>query len=163
MVVLRGRTDADDLDLLAALDDALLDTAGGDGAATGDREDVLDRHEERLVEVTLRLRDVRVQRSAELDDLCGVLRIALERLQRRTDDDERGVVNREVVLVEQVLDLLLDELDELSSSTMSALLEHDQVRHADLAGEQDVLTRLRGRTVRSRHHEDAAVHLGRRP
>ncbi len=35
--------DADDLDLVADLDDAALDAAGDDGAATGDREDVLDR------------------------------------------------------------------------------------------------------------------------
>src|SRR3954452_24556600 len=47
---------ADDFDLVAGVDDALLDTAGGDGAATGDREDVLDRHQERLVELADRLR-----------------------------------------------------------------------------------------------------------
>src|SRR5204863_6692772 len=50
----RLRMDADDLDLLARLDDSLLDTAGGHGAAAGDREDVLDRHQERLVERPLR-------------------------------------------------------------------------------------------------------------
>ena len=35
--------DADDVDGLVDLDDAALDAAGHDGAATGDREDVLDR------------------------------------------------------------------------------------------------------------------------
>src|SRR2546429_193135 len=45
----RLRMDADDLDGLAALDDSLLDTPGGHRAAAGDREDVLDRHQERLV------------------------------------------------------------------------------------------------------------------
>jgi len=44
---LLGVADADDLDFLADLDDALLDTAGDDGAAAGDREHVLDRHQER--------------------------------------------------------------------------------------------------------------------
>ena len=39
--------DADDLDVVAGVDDALLDAAGRDGAAAGDREDVLDRHQER--------------------------------------------------------------------------------------------------------------------
>src|SRR5512142_2038791 len=38
--------DPDDLDLLADLDLAALDPAGGDGAAALDAEDVLDRHEE---------------------------------------------------------------------------------------------------------------------
>jgi hypothetical protein len=37
--------------VLVDLDDATLDTAGDDGATTGDREDVLNRHEERLVGV----------------------------------------------------------------------------------------------------------------
>src|SRR3954452_2668711 len=50
--------DPDDLDLVAGVDDPLLDPAGRHGAATGDREDVLYRHQERLVEVALRLRDV---------------------------------------------------------------------------------------------------------
>src|ERR1700722_18298254 len=48
----RGRRlDADDLDGLASLDDALLNAAGSDRATAGDREDILDRHQERLVQV----------------------------------------------------------------------------------------------------------------
>src|SRR5690606_16887182 len=47
---LLGVLEADDLDLLPDLDLAALDAAGGDGATTGDREDVLDRHQERLVQ-----------------------------------------------------------------------------------------------------------------
>ena len=52
-VVLLRVADADDLDLLFDLDDAALDTTGDDGATTRDREDVLDRHQERLVGVAL--------------------------------------------------------------------------------------------------------------
>src|SRR6188768_1244963 len=44
--LLRALADADDLDLLVDLHDAPLDAAGDDRAATGDREDVLDGHEE---------------------------------------------------------------------------------------------------------------------
>ena len=36
-----------------------------------------------------------------------------------------------------------------------------QRRHADLAGEQDVLAGLRHRAVGGRHHQDRAVHLRR--
>src|SRR3954463_2427264 len=93
---LRGLlVDAHDLDGLAALDDALLDTARGHRAAAGDREDVLDRHQERLVELALGLRDVAVELTCELDDLGLVLLVALERLERRAGD-ERDVVAREV-------------------------------------------------------------------
>jgi hypothetical protein len=62
---------ADDLDGVADGDLALLDTAGDDGAAAGDREDVLDRHQERLVEVALRLLEELVDRAHELDDLAS--------------------------------------------------------------------------------------------
>src|SRR3954466_6495439 len=42
----RLRVDAYDLDGVTGMDDALLDASGRDGAAAGDREDVLDRHQE---------------------------------------------------------------------------------------------------------------------
>src|SRR5688572_14965676 len=45
------RTDADDLHLVADLDDPALDPAGHHRAAARDREDVLDRHQEVLVEI----------------------------------------------------------------------------------------------------------------
>jgi hypothetical protein len=53
--VLTVGADADDLDLLADLDHAALDPPGDHGAAPGDREDVLDRHQEGLVDGALRL------------------------------------------------------------------------------------------------------------
>src|SRR5919107_1092623 len=73
---LLGVADADDFDFLANLDDALLDTAGDDGAAARDREHVLDRHQERLVERTLRGRDPLVDGIHELEDrLLADLRV----------------------------------------------------------------------------------------
>src|SRR5205823_3578112 len=94
---LLGRTDADDLDLLADLDLAALDPAGGHRAAAADREHVLDRHEERPVDLALRLGDVVVDRVQELLDRARaeLARVALERLQRAPPDD-RDVVAREL-------------------------------------------------------------------
>src|SRR3954452_12070414 len=152
--------DADDLDGVTAVDDALLDAAGRDGAAAGDREDVLDRHQERLVEIALGLRDVGVQVLGELDDLRLVVLVALERLERRAGD-ERDVVAREVVLAQEVTDLDLDELEELVVVDHVGLVEeHDDVGHADLAGEQDVLARLGHGAVSGRDDQDRAIHLG---
>ena len=89
-----------------------------------------------------------------------MLLVALERLQRGADH-ERDVVARELVLGQQVADLDLDELEELRVVDHVGLVEeHDDVRHADLTGEQDVLTRLRHRAVGGRHDQDRAVHLG---
>src|SRR5579875_2829893 len=92
---LRGRADADDLDLLTGLDHALLDPARRDGAATGDREDVLDRHQEGLVQLAHRLGDVGVQRLRKLEDLLTVLLVAFQRLQSGARD-ERDLIAREV-------------------------------------------------------------------
>ena len=151
--------DPHDLDRVAGVDDALLDAAGGDRAAAGDREHVLDRHQERALERTLGLRDVGVQVAGELEDLLDVLVVALERLERGAVD-ERDVVAGEVVLGQQLADLDLDELEELVVVDHVHLVEeHDDVGHAHLAGEQDVLARLRHRAVGGRHHQDRAVHL----
>ncbi len=85
--------------------------------------------------------------------------VALERLQRRAADD-RGVLARVVVLVEQVLDLLLDELEDLLVVDHVDLVEEDDdVGHVDLTGEQDVLAGLGHRAVVGRDDQDRAVHL----
>src|SRR5205085_4867763 len=72
--------DADDVDGLVDLEDTTLDTAGDDRTATGDREDVLDRHQERLVDVALGLRDRGVDGVHEVQNGLGPLGVALERL-----------------------------------------------------------------------------------
>jgi len=86
--LLRLFAHADDLDLFTDLDDAALHTTGGYGATTGDGEHVLDGHEERPVDVTLRLRQVVVQSVRELDDGLAPLAVflaaaAFERLESR--------------------------------------------------------------------------------
>ena len=61
---------------------------------------------------------------------------------------------------EQLANLDLDQLQELLVVDHVGLVEeHDDVGHADLAGEQDVLARLRHRAVGGGDHEDRAVHL----
>ena len=97
--------------------------------------------------------------AGQLEDLLLVGLVAFERLQRRARD-ERDVVAREVVLGEQLADLDLDELEQLLVVDHVGLVEeHDDVGDADLAGEQDVLARLRHRAVGRRDDEDRAVHL----
>ncbi len=156
-----GVADTEDLDLLTHLDDAALDTTGDDGATTGDREDVLDGHEERLVGVALGLRDVGVHRVHELADRVGPLLVAVEGREGRHAHDG-DVVAGELVLREELAHLHLDELDELLVVDHVALVQgDDQGGHADLAGEQHVLTGLRHRAVGGGDHEDRAVHLSR--
>src|SRR5579884_541391 len=133
------RPDADDVDGLVDLDDAALDPAGDDGATTGDREHVLDRHEERLVDLADRLRHRGVDRVHEFEQLRAPLGVALERLERR-DADDRNVVAGELVLAEQLAHLELDQLEDLLVVDHVGLVERDDdVGDADLTGEQHVL------------------------
>ena len=164
--ILRVSLDADDLDLVADLDDAALDAAGDDGAAALDAEDVLDGHQERQVDGALGRRDVAVERVHQLLDALASAgsagrRSCLERLEGGAADD-RDVVAREVVLGQQLAHLELDEVEQLGVvDHVDLVQEDDDVGHFDLAGQEDVLAGLGHRAVGSRDHEDRAVHLGR--
>ena len=112
-----------------------------------------------LVGVALGRRDVLVNGVEELPDGALPLGVALESLESRTADDRR-VVARELVLVEELAGLHLDEVDELFVVDHVALVqEHDDVGHAYLTGEQDVLAGLSHGAVGRSDNEDRAVHL----
>jgi hypothetical protein len=160
--VVSGSDDTDDFDFFANLDDAALDTTGHNGAATGDGEDVFDRHQERHVDGALRGRDVGVQGISQTEDgrLADFGLVAFQGLQGGAVDD-RGVVAREVVLGEQLAQFHFDQLEQLGVVNHVALVhEHENVRHANLTGQQDVLAGLRHRAVSGGTDQDGAVHLG---
>ena len=155
--------EADDLDRVAHLDLAALDPAGADGAAALDREDVLDGHQERLVDLADRLGDVLVHRLDQVEDRLGGLGIARV-LQGRAAAaaDDRDLVAGELVVGQQLAELQLDQLEQLLVVDQVDLVEEDdQGRDADLAGQQDVLAGLGHRAVGRRDDQDGAVHLGR--
>src|SRR3990172_2106182 len=82
---LLGGLDADDLDLIADLDDPALDPAGDHGAAAGNGEHVFYGHEVGLVDVALGLGNIAVYGGHELHDALelrgvDVLAVALEGL-----------------------------------------------------------------------------------
>src|SRR5690606_35319268 len=154
--------DTHDLDFFLDLDDAALKTTSHYSTATGEREDVFDRHQERLVDSTLRLWDVGIQ---SFDQLAHgrhthfVVVLAIQGHQRGTDDDRR-VVTREVVGRQQVTNFHLNQLQQLSVVHHVSLVQEDNdVRNANLTGQQDVLTSLRHGAVSSRANQDRAVHL----
>ncbi len=109
-------------------------------------------------------RDVAVERLGELQDgaFAELALVALERHLGRAVDD-RGLVARKFVLVEQLPDFHLDELEQLGVVDHVALVEvDDDVGNPHLARQQDVLAGLRHRAVGRAHHQDRPVHL-RRP
>jgi elongation factor Tu len=81
--------EADDLDGVIELALAALDTAGGDGAATGDGEHVLDGHQEGLVDFAHRLGDLGIDGFHQLLDGLLALGLALERGRGGATDDFR--------------------------------------------------------------------------
>ena len=115
--------------------------------------------------VALGLGDVAVDGIHQLDD--GLARRALvarrsrlEGLEGRAVDD-RDVVAGELVLGEQLADFHLDQLEQFGVVDHVGLVQvDDDVGHADLTGEQDVLTGLRHGAVGGGHDQDGAVHLG---
>ena len=132
-------------------------------AAAGDREHVLDRQQERLVDRPVRGRDILVHRRHQLAHrLLADLRVAvLERRQRRAGDD-RDIVAGEVVGGQELAHLELDQLEELRVVDLVDLVQkHHHRRHADLLGQEDVLAGLRHRAVGGGDHQDRAVHLRR--
>ena len=131
-------------------------------AAARDREHVLDRQQERLVDRTRRRRDIAVDRRHQFADrvLADLLVLVLQGGNRRTLD-HRDVVARILVLRQKLAHLELDQLEQLGVVDQVDLVQkHHQRRHADLTGQQDVLAGLRHRAVGSRDDQDRAVHLG---
>ena len=106
-----------DFDFVGHLQNATLHTARSNSAAARDREHVLNRHQERQVALALRRRNPSVNSVHELVDALvlrssRILGSAVQRNERRALDDRR-IVAREIILVEEVADFHLDKLEEL--------------------------------------------------
>ena len=85
----------------------------------------------------------------------------LSRAFRADAADDRDVVPGELLAGEQFAQLQLNQVEELLVvHHVDLVQEDDDGGHFDLAGEQDVLARLRHRAVGRGHDEDGAVHLG---
>ncbi len=116
---------------------------------------------ERLVNVTLRYRDVGVKRLHQLGHRFDAFGIALERLERR-HANHRHIVAREAIALEKLAHFEFDEVHQFRVVHGVDLVEgDDEVRDVHLAGEQHVLARLRHRAVDAADHENRTVHLRR--
>ena len=66
-----------DLHLVTGVDHTLLHLPGHHRPTTRDREHILDRHQERLVQITLRGRNVTVQRIQELEHALALFAVGI--------------------------------------------------------------------------------------
>ena len=152
-----------DLDLFPHLHDPPLHPPRHHRPPPRDREDVLDRHQERLVHRPRRRRNVAVHRLHQVPDALrrrGVLRL-LHRPQR-TAPHHRDVVPGNWYFFNSSRTSSSTRSRISGSSTMSHLfMNTTRLRHVHLPRQQHVLPRLRHRPVVRRHHQDRPVHLGR--
>src|SRR5690606_15315253 len=151
------------LNLVVHLDDTALHTPRHHRATTRNREHVLNRHQERLVNLALRHRNVPVHLLNQLQNRrnSNLRLIPLQRLQRTALHNRRRVT-REVVLRQKLPNLHLHQLEKLRIVHHVRLVQkHHDVRHAHLTRQQNMLARLRHRTIRRRYHQNRTVHLRR--
>ena len=95
-----------------------------------------------------------------MDGFADVALVAFEGFQGGTDDDG-GVVAGEVVLGEQFAHFHFDQFEQFGVVDHVGLVHvDDDVGHANLTGQQDVLAGLGHGAVSGGHDEDGAVHLG---
>ncbi|OPY60321.1 MAG: hypothetical protein A4E62_03199 [Syntrophorhabdus sp. PtaU1.Bin002] len=89
----------DDLNLVVDLHASAFHAAGTHGAATLNRKHIFNRHQERLVHIALRRREIRIHRVHQVHDaLVGHrILIIIQRLQRRPADN-RYLIAREIIL-----------------------------------------------------------------
>ena len=155
---------ADDLDLIVHLNNATLNSTSSDGAASGDGEDVLNRHKEGHILLAVGGLDILVDSVHKIPDALilrsvGIGGVGLEDAESGALDDG-GVVAREVILVEKLADFHLNEREELGIVDLVNLVKEDNdVRNVNLAGKKKVLAGLSHRTVGSGDNEDSAIHL----
>lgn len=153
---------ADKLDFGILLQDTTLDTARSDGTTAGNREDILNGHEERLGDVTLGGGDPGVDVLEELVNLLdtNIGLAALNGAKGGTHDDG-SVVTLEAVAGEKLTHLHLDELQHLLVLNGIDLVdEDDNALNTDLAGEEQVLPSLGHLSVAGGNDNDGAVHGG---
>ena len=151
---------ADKLDFGILLQGTTLDTTGNDGTTAGDREDILNGHEEGLLKISLGSGDPLVDSVHQVVDLGGSnLGLAVLKGTKSGTHDDGGLVTLEAVAAEELTHLHLDELKHLLVLDGVDLVdEDDNLLDTDLTGEEQVLSGLGHLTVRSGDDDDGTVH-----
>ena len=156
-------TKADNLNLVANLHNPCLNAARHNRATPRNREHVLNRHQERLVLRTLRLRNILINSRHQLQNrIVANLRVRILKRGKRRALDDRNIVARKIVARQKLADLHLHKLKKLLVVNLVDLVhKHDNRRNANLTRQKNVLARLRHRTVSSRHNQNRTIHLSR--
>ena len=150
--------DTNDLNILVQMQSTSFYSTCSNCTTACDREYVLDRHQERLICITLRIRNIGINCFHQFHDLVAPFAVRIfQSLQSGTLDD-RAI--REAVLFKLLCYFHLNQFDQFFVIYHIALVqEYYDIRYAYLTGQKDVLFCLSHNTVRSSNYEDSAVHL----
>src|SRR5579872_3104831 len=144
--------EADNLYFLSDLYFSALDSPRDYRAAPLNREDVFDRHQERLIQFALRLRHTLVDRIHQGINLRFPLGLAIQSTQRR-QTNHRHIVAGKLVRLQQLSNFELNQIQQLGIIHRVTFIQRDDdVRHAHLASQQNVLARLRHGAVGRGHN-----------
>jgi hypothetical protein len=147
---LESGTHSYNLNLRSLCDGSTLNAASDDSSTSLDREDILDGHQEGLLEVTRGLVEPCIDRSHELKDrLFANLGVAILEGGESGALHDGSVLAVETVGREQVAHLHLDELEHLGIIDLIDLVDvDDQLLDTNLARKQQVLAGLRHLSIR---------------
>ncbi len=152
-------TQTNNLNLLTNMDNTSLNTTSHHRATTSNRKHILNRHHERLLSLTQRLRNIRINSLHQIQNRLLSLRITLQSLQSRTTN-HRNIVTRELILSKQIPHLKLNQIQQLLIINLISLIHiHNDVRNTNLTSQQHMLTSLRHRTISSRNHQNRTINL----
>ena len=151
-------TETEQLNLITYLTDTSLDTTSSYSTTTCDREYVLNRHQEWLINLALWLFNPSINSIHELHYRVYPLLNTVQSTECRTTDDWSILLI--TVLLEDLMNLHLNEVKHLSIVNHITLVqEYNQAWYVYLTSEQYVLTSLRHRTISSSYNQDSTIHL----
>ena len=151
-------TEAKELNLITNLTLTSLDTTSSNSTTTSDREYVLNRHKERLINLTCRLLNPLIDSIHELLYRINPLWNAVQGTECRATDDRSILLIS--ILLEELTNLHLNEFKHLLIVDHIALVQEDNdTWNVYLTSEQNVLTSLWHRTIGSSYNQDSTVHL----
>ena len=152
-------TQTQDLYLVANFYATGLDTTRSNSTTTSNREYVLNRHQERFINIARRQRNPSIYSVHELEYFLFPLGFAVQGTQSRTADNRRVVA---IVFIsgEELSHLHFNEFEHLFIVYhITFVQEYNDTRNVYLTSQQDVLASLRHRTISCCNHDNSTVHL----
>ena len=152
-------TQTKDFNFVTNLDNTSFNTTSSYSTTTSDREYVLNRHQERFINITRRQRNPSVASIHQFHDLVFPLSNAVQCTQCRTLD-KRSVVTIEIISRQQLTHFHFNKFQHFGVINHIALVhEYNQPRNVYLTSQQNVFASLRHRTISCCNYDDSTIHL----